>query len=93
MSVENAHRWEQTFSKNKQKLVQLSKNLVDEVWKNRPAENMSPAMIQTLAFAGRSIAEKLVELRIKLRQEKADGIVVTALDEVFHSSYLFTYIQ
>lgn len=54
---------------------------------------MSPAMIQTLAFAGRSIAEKLVELRIKLRQEKADGIVVTALDEVFHSSYLFTYIQ
>ncbi|KAE8680642.1 putative Minor allergen Alt a [Hibiscus syriacus] len=54
------------------KLVQTSSNLVDEVWKNRP-----PA-----EFAGRSVAEKLKDLREKLANEKACGLIITALDEV-----------
>lgn len=90
MSVGIAQRWEHTFSKNKQKLVQLSKNLVDEVWKDRPAENISPAMVHPLEFAGCSIHEKLYELRTKLDQEKANGIVITALDEVCHSRLVVT---
>lgn len=38
--------------------------------------------IQPLEFSGRSVSEKLKTLREKLTQEKAYGIVITALDEV-----------
>ena len=34
--VDIAHRWEQEFLKKWQMLIYLDKNLVDEVWKDRP---------------------------------------------------------
>ncbi|XP_077233252.1 aminopeptidase P1 isoform X2 [Tasmannia lanceolata] len=82
VSVETAQRWEQTFSKKKQKLIQLSTNLVDIVWKTRPSPEIHPIIVQPLEFAGCSVAEKLEDLRGKLAQEKAYGILITTLDEV-----------
>lgn len=82
VSVETAQRWEHAFSKNKQKLIQLSTNLVDEVWKDRPPAETQPVVVHPLEFTGLSVAEKLKDLREKLIQEKAYGIIVTALDEV-----------
>ncbi|KAK6924319.1 Creatinase, N-terminal [Dillenia turbinata] len=82
ISVDTAHRWECAFSKKQQKLVPTSTNLVDEVWKNRPPLEVNPVIVQPLKFAGQSVADKLKDLREKLRQEKAHGIIITALDEV-----------
>lgn len=82
VSVDTAQRWEQAFSKKKQKLIQLSENLVDKVWKDRPVEEILPVIVQPIKFAGRSVAEKLKDLRVKLFEAEAAGIVVTALDEV-----------
>eukprot|EP00262_Sarcandra_glabra_P012696 TRINITY_DN3323_c0_g1_i2.p1 TRINITY_DN3323_c0_g1~~TRINITY_DN3323_c0_g1_i2.p1 ORF type:complete len:562 (-),score=107.39 TRINITY_DN3323_c0_g1_i2:342-2027(-) len=82
VSVETAQRWEHTFSKKKQKLIQLSTNLVDEVWKNRPSPEIHPVVVHPLEFAGRAVEEKLRDLREKLAQVKAYGIIITALDEV-----------
>ncbi|KAL5987100.1 hypothetical protein ACLOJK_041096 [Asimina triloba] len=82
ISVDTAQSWEHTFLKNKQKLVQLSTNLVDEVWKTRPPQEIRPVIVQPLEFAGCSIAEKLKDLREKLAQENAYAIIVTTLDEV-----------
>lgn len=56
--------------------------MVDEVWKSRPPPEVNPVFVQHLEFSGRSVAEKLKDLREKLLQEKARGIVFTALDEV-----------
>ena len=88
LSVETAQRWEHAFSRNKQKLLQLPTNLVDEVWKDRPPAEISPVVVQPLEFTGRSVAEKLKDLREKLRQEKASGIIITALDEVSSSLFI-----
>ncbi|KAK8943319.1 hypothetical protein KSP40_PGU018289 [Platanthera guangdongensis] len=88
VSVDTAHRWIQAFSKNKQNLIQLPVNLVDVIWKGRPAAEIQPVTLQPLEFAGRTVAEKLKDLRERLAREKACGIVITALDEVSHPSLL-----
>lgn len=82
LSVDTARRWEQAFMKKGQMLVQLERNLVDEVWRDRPLPEMLPICIHPLEFAGRSVQEKIYDLRAKLHQEKAEAIVITALDEV-----------
>ncbi|KAK9136390.1 hypothetical protein Syun_015720 [Stephania yunnanensis] len=82
VSVDTAQRWERAFEKKQQRLIQLSRNLVDEVWKSRPPPEINPVIVQPLEFAGCSVAEKLKNLRDKLFQEEARGIIITALDEV-----------
>ncbi|ONK59887.1 uncharacterized protein A4U43_C08F11980 [Asparagus officinalis] len=82
VSVETAQRWERAFTRNKQTLIQLSTNLVDEVWKDRPPAEELPVVVHPLEFTGRSVEDKLKDLREKLMQEKAFGIIITALDEV-----------
>ncbi|XP_022775276.1 probable Xaa-Pro aminopeptidase P [Durio zibethinus] len=82
VSVDTAQRWERAFAKKQQKLVQTSTNLVDEVWKNRPPTEINPVVVHPLEFSGRSVAEKLKDLREKLANAKARGIIITALDEV-----------
>ncbi|XP_030523904.2 aminopeptidase P1 isoform X2 [Rhodamnia argentea] len=82
VSIDTAQRWECAFAKKQQKLIQTSTNLVDEVWKNRPPPQINPVDVHALEFAGRSATDKLNDLRERLTQEKARGIVITALDEV-----------
>ncbi|KAF8012462.1 hypothetical protein BT93_I0585 [Corymbia citriodora subsp. variegata] len=82
VSIDTAQRWECAFAKKQQKLVQTSTNLVDEVWKNRPPPEINPVNVHALEFAGRSTTDKLNDLRERLTQEKARGIIITVLDEV-----------
>lgn len=82
ISIDTAQRWERAFAKKQQKLVPTSTNLTDQIWKDRPAASVNPVVVQLLEFAGRTVAEKLQDLREKLTQEKANSIIVTALDEV-----------
>ncbi|KAI6700179.1 hypothetical protein NL676_014503 [Syzygium grande] len=81
VSIDTAQRWERAFAKKKQKLVHTSTNVVDEVWKNRPPPQINAVNVHALEFAGRSIADKLNDLRERLTQEKVRGIVIAALDE------------
>lgn len=82
MSIDTAQRWERAFAKKQQKLVQTSTNLVDKVWKNRPPAETHLVTVQQIEFAGSSVVEKLKDLREKLTNEKARGIIITTLDEV-----------
>lgn len=82
VSIDTAQRWERAFAKKQQKLVQTSTNLIDQVWQDRPAAEANSVIVQPLEFAGRTVAEKLQDLRDKLRQEKARSIIITMLDEV-----------
>ncbi|CAO2149136.1 unnamed protein product [Urochloa humidicola] len=82
ISVDSAQRYEHAFSKKHQTLFQLSSDLVDEVWKDRPPVEPRPVIVHPVEFAGRSVSEKIKELREKLVLEKASAIIITALDEV-----------
>jgi len=82
ISVDSAQRYEHAFSKKHQTLFQLSIDLVDEVWMDRPPVEPRPVIVHPVEFAGRSVSEKIKELREKLLHEKATAIIITALDEV-----------
>ncbi|XP_062029349.1 aminopeptidase P1-like [Rosa rugosa] len=82
ISVDTTQKWQRAFVKNQQKLVQTSTNLVDEVWKSQPTQEINPVVIHPLEFAGRSVADKLKDVRKKLVQVKAHSIIISALDEV-----------
>ncbi|KAM7520230.1 hypothetical protein LguiB_019192 [Lonicera macranthoides] len=82
VSVETAQKWESAFTKKQQKLVPTSTNLVDQVWKNQPPAKTNPVIVHPLEFAGRSVADKLKDLREKFKQEKARGMIIATLDEV-----------
>ncbi|KAK4784963.1 hypothetical protein SAY86_001652 [Trapa natans] len=82
ISVETSQRWERAFTKKQQNIVPTSVNLVDQVWKDRPAAQVNPVVVHPLEFSGRSVTDKLSDLRDKLVQERARGIIFTALDEV-----------
>lgn len=82
VSVETAHKWERAFTKRKQKLIQTTRNLVDDVWKSRPPAEVNPILIHPLEFSGRSVSDKLKDLRAKLVDENARAIIITGLDEV-----------
>ncbi|CAN1224964.1 Aminopeptidase P1 [Linum perenne] len=82
ISADTARRWERAFANKQQKLVQTTTDLVDEVWKSRPADEANPVTVQPLEFTGRSVAEKLNDLRERLKTSKARGIIITTLDEV-----------
>ncbi|GKB84162.1 probable Xaa-Pro aminopeptidase P, partial [Tanacetum coccineum] len=62
-----------------QNLVPTTRNLVDEVWKDQPQAEINPVPVK---FSGRSVSNKLKDLRDNLKKENARGIIITTLDEV-----------
>ncbi|KAL3630321.1 actin patch protein [Castilleja foliolosa] len=82
VSVDTAQKWELAFAKKQQKLIQTTKNLVDEVWSSRPPPEANPVVLHPLEFSGRSVEDKLKSLREDLMRENARAIIFTALDEV-----------
>jgi Xaa-Pro aminopeptidase len=79
------------FSGKKQKLFQLSSNLVDQAWKDRPAAEALAVVVQPPEFAGCSVQEKLKDLREKLLKENAHGIIFCSLDEVWLHTYISSF--
>lgn len=84
VSVDTAQTWERGLSRKKQKLIHTPKNLVDEIWTDRPPAAINPVVIHPIEFAGKSVTDKLKDLRGRLALENARGIIVTTLDEVMY---------
>lgn len=57
-------------------------DLVDLVWKERPPISTEPVWELDTAYAGKSRAEKIQDIRAKMKEEKADYLLITALDEI-----------
>lgn len=52
------------------------------IWTDRPAIPANPVGIQPMEFAGESVASKISRIRIALRQRHADGMLISALDDI-----------
>jgi len=52
------------------------------IWTDRPAIPSAPVEIQPIAYAGESCPSKLKRIRRSLRQLHADGMLVSALDDI-----------
>ncbi|MBR6195285.1 MAG: aminopeptidase P family protein [Prevotella sp.] len=53
-----------------------------QIWRNRPAIPDRPVEIYPLEYAGETTGSKLLRIRQALREKHADGILMSALDDI-----------
>ncbi|GAA93903.1 uncharacterized protein L969DRAFT_84646 [Mixia osmundae IAM 14324] len=82
ISAADAKTISASLTSKSSQLVSLAKNLVDELWTDRPQRPENPLTVIPDSLAGRSAAEKIANMRKDLEKRKADALVVSMLDEV-----------
>uniref|UniRef100_H2ZLT7 Xaa-Pro aminopeptidase 1 n=1 Tax=Ciona savignyi TaxID=51511 RepID=H2ZLT7_CIOSA len=70
------------LEKHGHKLLETKKDLVDEVWANRPSYPCTDLMVVDQDVAGATCMEKITDIRQKMNDKKVKWMVVTALDEI-----------
>ena len=53
-----------------------------QIWENRPSLPANPVEIQPLEYAGETLVSKVARIRKSLRELHADGMLVSALDDI-----------
>jgi len=61
-------------------------NIVDSIWKDRPALPKNPFRVHPMKYAGMSIEDKVTKIRSEMKEKKATLSVFSALDDI---AYLF----
>lgn len=80
-SVAEAEKLEKTLRRKDIKL-ETSDDLIDLIWKDRPAVPANPLFEMPIELSGKSVREKLDEINNQLHKEGADCCILAALDEV-----------
>lgn len=55
---------------------------LEEIWKDRPSIPLKPVEIQPMEFAGEDVSSKIKRIRLALRAQHADGMLVSSLDDI-----------
>lgn len=55
---------------------------LNEIWNQRPSIPQNPVEIQPIEYAGESVGSKITRIRKALRARHADGMLVSALDDI-----------
>ncbi|WP_304985890.1 aminopeptidase P family N-terminal domain-containing protein [Coxiella-like endosymbiont] len=82
ISIHQVEKIEKALLPQKGKLLLVDNNLVDQLWKDRPALPNYPIRLHPEQYAGVSAEEKLVTLRRILQSESADVLVMNILDAI-----------
>lgn len=82
----NSYNYVKDLSYSLRKLggITLRTNLdpLEQIWENRPSLPANPVEIQPLEYAGETLASKVARIRKVLRELHADGMLVSALDDI-----------
>ena len=82
----NSYNYVKDLSCSLRKLggITLRTNLdpLEQIWENRPSLPANPVEIQPLEYAGETLASKVDRIRKSLRELHADGMLVSALDDI-----------
>lgn len=62
--------------------VRTNFNPLEEIWKDRPSIPLKPVEIQPMEFAGEDVSSKIKRIRLALRAQHADGMLISALDDI-----------
>jgi Xaa-Pro aminopeptidase len=82
LSIQEAETFKDYLSGWGISLKPVEKNLVDEVWKERPAMPDNPAEPYPVKYAGEATDSKLERLQKEMKNEKADFHIITTLDAI-----------
>lgn len=82
----NSYNYVKDLSYSLRKLggITLRTNLdpLEQIWENRPSLPANPVEIQPLEYAGETLVSKVARIRKSLRGLHADGMLVSALDDI-----------
>ncbi len=82
----NSYNYVKDLSYSLRKLggITLRTNLdpLEQIWENRPSLPANSVEIQPLEYAGETLASKVARIRKSLRELHADGMLVSALDDI-----------
>lgn len=82
----NSYNYVKDLSYSLRKLggITLRTNLdpLEQIWENRPSLPANPVEIQPLEYAGETLVSKVTRIRKSLRELHADGMLVSALDDI-----------
>ena len=62
--------------------VRTNLDPLERIWTDRPAIPENPVEIQPMEYAGETVASKIDRIRKALRSKHADGMLVSALDDI-----------
>ncbi|KAK5091789.1 hypothetical protein LTR70_006319 [Exophiala xenobiotica] len=82
ITAADARKLTKSLKKTDATLVGIDENLVDKIWKDRPARPAERVIVLSDEYAGKDFKEKLTDLRKELDKKKTAGMVVSMLDEV-----------
>ena len=82
----NSYNYVKDLSYSLRKLggITLRTNLdpLEQIWGNRPSLPANPVEIQSLEYAGETLVSKVARIRKSLGELHADGMLVSALDDI-----------
>ncbi len=81
VSGEEADQLKKILEK-KQIRFSVNEDLIGEIWQDRPSLSCEPVMELEVKWAGKSRADKIQEIRTKLKEKGADLFVLTSLDDI-----------
>jgi Xaa-Pro aminopeptidase len=82
MSVAQADLFERELQPHGIKVKSIARNLVDQLWTDRPAASLAPVVVHPTRYAGESLTSKLKRIRAELAAQDCTVHVVGALDAV-----------
>ena len=57
-------------------------DLISEIWKNRPPLSDYPVDLHDIQFSGKSISDKIGEVRLSIKESNAEFYLITTLDDL-----------
>jgi Xaa-Pro aminopeptidase len=81
-TIKEIERLTETLGKGGIKLVPVENNPIDAAWHDRPKLPLAPIASHGIEYAGRSAQDKISDVQEKLREEKADAVLLTMLDSI-----------
>lgn len=62
--------------------IKMDKDLLEEIWKDRPELSKKPIFIHETKYCGKSTEEKLDEVRRKMKALGGESYIITSLDDI-----------
>lgn len=83
LNYRTAQAFEKLFEKEGKKITFVyGKDLVGEIWEDRPALSAKPVMLLDISCTGKSRKDKLADVRRAMEEKKADYFVLSSLDDI-----------
>lgn len=60
----------------------VEEDLIGLIWKDRPAFSKEPSYVLATEYAGKTVLEKLADVRKVMEEKKADAHIITSLDDI-----------